>query len=982
MKRIFIIAGVLLFAFCNLTAFGQTIRISGTVTDAADGSGIPGASIVVKGTTVGVITNIDGRFELNAAPTATLVFSFVGYTTQEVLVDGKSIINVSLVSAMIGLEEVVVTAYGSTRRDAITGSVGIVSSEKLEQIPIASFDQILQGQTAGLSSVSSGGRPGAHSVIRIRGTGTINASATPLYIIDGVALTEHTGSRYDNPLSGINPNDIENISVLKDASAAALYGSRAANGVIIVTTKRGKAAERSNLTYRGMFGTATQARDNFNMMTTEQKLQFEQDNKIRNRTPEQIDSMMNINTNWRDVMFKDAAMQSHEISSSGGTGKTNYYISGSYFSQEGILHRSDYERIAGRLNLDHYVSEKIRIGASTNLSFEESNYTVAEGGYGNNIWNPVFAAYLINPYEQPYDEDGEWNTSMATYTWGNPRREIELNQDYNNTLKILGNVYAEYEPIKKLQLRSTIGTDFFDYTYDDYLHPTSVWGSASNGSLTRGLRRAKTTTFTNTGRYSYIFATKHNTNILIGYETTKYESESFGGEGIQFANDKVRIPSAAAEANAFFGSAEEFAVESYFSQFTYAYDSKYFLDASIRRDGSSRFGRDNRYANFWSVGLSWNMKKESFVADIDQITELKLRSSMGTAGNYAIGNYDHLGLYSVSGSYNGMPGSLPIRPANPNLTWEESEMFNVGLEFRLYDRISATVEYYNRYTKEMLFGMPVTLTSGFVEERRNIGEMSNKGIEATIDLDMVRTENFNWNLNANFTYNKNKIEALYLDKDSIPWGTTILIIGQPYGTLYYNRYAGVNPANGTPLWYDENGNITNVFRDSDQVPLDGMSFLAPYFGGFTSNMSYKGIQLNAFFTYVLNRYMLNNTAYFLTNQSNFGGFNQNAAVLDHWKEPGDNVHYPLYGQVPASIFDTRFVEDASFLRLRNITLSYNLPSKVLQTVKLRNIRLYVQGQNLWTLTSYTGWDPEFPGATELNAYPAVKTYSFGIDIGL
>lgn len=981
MKRIFIIAGVLLFAFCSLTAFGQTIRISGTVTDAADGSGIPGASVVVKGTTVGVITDLDGRYELNAAPTATLVYSFVGYATQEILVDGKNIINVILSSAMIGLEEVVVMGYGTQRRDAITGSVGIVSADKLEQIPIASFDQILQGQTAGLSSVSTGGRPGSHSVIRIRGTGSISAGNTPLYVIDGVALTEHTGSIYDNPLSGINPNDIENISVLKDASAAALFGSRAANGVIIVTTKRGKASDRSNLTYRGMYGVSQIARDNFNMMTTAEKLQFERDNGIYTRTDELWDSLATINTNWRDVMFRDAMTQSHEISSSGGTGKTNYFVSGAYFDQEGILYRSDYQRISGRLNVDHYITEKVRFGASTNLSYENSNYAVAEGGYGNNVYNPIFAAYLMNPYEQPTDEDGEWITSFATY-FGNPRRELELNQDLNNTLKILGNVYAEWEPIKNLQFRSNYGTDFFDYTYDDYLHPESVWGTSSSGSLTRGFRRANTTTFTTTGRYNYVYATKHTANLMLGFETTEHYSESFGGEGTGFASDKVRVPNAASTPNAFFGSRTEFTVLSYLSQLTYAYDNKYYMDASFRRDGSSRFGRDVRYANFWSVGLSWNLKRESFLADLDLLNTLKLRGSIGTTGNYSIGNYLHLGLYSTGVSYNQVPGSIPIRPANPNLTWEESDIWNVGLEFRIFDRINATVEYYNRYTSSMLLGMPVTLTSGFFEETRNIAEMSNKGIEATLEFDIVRTDKFVWDFNGNFTYNKNRIEALYGELDELLWGSTILQVGQPLGTLHYNRFAGVNPADGYPLWYDKYGNLTSTFRGDDAVPLEGKSYIAPYFGGFSSNMTYAGFQLNAFFTYSLDRWMLNNTAYFLSNQSNFGAYNQNAAVLDHWKEPGDIVQYPLYGTVPASVFDTRFIENASYLRLRNITLSYNLPSKVLQTVKLRNIRLYVQGQNLWTWSDYTGWDPEFPGASELNAYPAVKTYTFGIDIGI
>lgn len=981
MKRILIV-GILWFALLGSSAFAQTIRITGTVTDARDGGTLPGVSVLIKGTTTGVVTDFNGNYSLDAPSNATLVFSYVGYTTRELAVGGRTVINIALESALVGLEEVVVVAYGTQRRESVTGSVGVVNAQAIEQIPLASFDQILQGQSAGVSAVSSSGRPGAASSIVIRGIGTIGTSSEPLYVIDGVVMSARLNSIYDNPLSGINPNDIENVSILKDASSTALFGSRGANGVVLVTTKRGRAAERSQLTYRTQYGYSNLTRDAFNMMDTQQKLQFEKDNNIYpNRSQAAWDSLAGITTNWRDEMFRQGLTRSHELSTQGGTAKTRYFLSAGYFYQDGILKRSDYERISGRLNLDHFITEKLKFGTSINLSFEESNYTVAEGGFGNNVYNPIFAAYLLNPYEQPTDADGEWITSFDTY-FGNPLRELSLNQDFNNTLKVLGNIFAEYEPIRNLTLRTSLGTDFYDYTFDDYLHPNSVWGTNPQGRVDRGLRRAHTTTFTNTASYNYLYQLRHQFALMVGQEATLYDLENFSLRGEGFANDKVRVPGAASVPQSVGGSATAFRVSSYFSRLNYGLDNKYFADFTFRRDGSSRFGRDVRYANFWSVGLSWNAKRESFLANVDFLTDLRLRASAGTTGNYNIGNYDHLGLYSVGLSYNQGAGSAPIRPANPNLTWEKASALTFAVETRLLDRFGVTAEVYNRETTAILINAQTSLTSGFSSQRRNLAAMTNKGIELSLDADVVRAGDFNWNLSTNFTYNNNNVDELYLGKEEEVTGSTILRVGMPYGTFYYNRFAGVNPANGRPLWYDQYGNVTSTHRADDRVALEGKSWVEPMFGGITSNMNYKNIQFNMFFTWVYDKWMVNNTKYFIANQSNFGTYNQSADVLAHWKEPGDNVHYPVYGTVPASLFDTRFLENASFLRLRNVTLAYRVPTQLINQIRLQSLRVYVQGQNLWTLTDYSGFDPEFRGASELNSYPAVRTITFGVDVGL
>ena len=980
MKLIFTL---LLGVFASLTVLtAQQINVSGTVYDADTGTTLPGVTVRIKGTNIGTVTDTEGMFQISAQIDDTLIFSFIGMETVEKNLDGRSIIYVSLEPALLGLAETVIVAYGTQRRDAVTGSVGLVGADRMERVPMASFDQILQGQSAGVSSAAATGRPGAAARVTIRGVGSLSSSITPLYVIDGVPLSEKLNTRYDNPLSGLNPNDIESVTILKDAAATAIYGSRAANGVILVTTKRGTLSERSELLYRGQYGVSSLTQTRFNMMNTEQKLRFERDNAIFTRPDHVWDSLATINTNWRDEMFRTGITQSHELSSRGGNEKTRYFASGAYYTQDGILERSDYTRMSARLNLDHFISDRLKFGTSTHISYEESNFTVAEGAYGNNIYNPVFAAYLMNPYEQPRDDGGDWISSFDTY-FGNPLRELELNTDFNNTVKILGNLFADFEPLDNLIIRSSLGIDFYDYTQNDYLHPSSVWGTNMQGAITRGFRRSYIFTSSTTARYSYLYNNNHSIAVLGGYETTQYELETFRLRGEGFASDKVRVPSATTSPRGVQGSGSAYTIVSMLSQLNYAYDDRYYADLGFRRDGSSRFGRNNRFANFWSVGIGWNARRMDFFSDLDYLSRLRFRASFGTTGNYSIGNYEHLGLYTLGLSYDQNPGSAPIRSSNPNLTWERSESFNFAVETEFFNRFALNIDLYRRTTKDMLLQMPVSLTSGFTSERRNVGRMTNRGVELSFDADVITREHFSWRFNTNFTYNHNVIDELYLDLDQFNSSSNIVVkIGESFGTFHYNRYAGVNPANGKPLWYDRHGNITGVFRAEDRVVLSGKSYNAPYFGGISSNLAYRNFRLDVLLTYTLDRWLLNNTRYFTSNQSNFGDFNQSADILNHWKEPGDNVHHPVYGTVPASIFDTRFLENASYLRLRNLSLSYMLPSAVAERMQLRNIRLYLQGQNLWTLTGYSGFDPEYPYNTEMASYPATRTTTLGIDLSL
>jgi TonB-linked SusC/RagA family outer membrane protein len=983
LKLIFLSVGLLFFITGNLMGQQRTVR--GVVTSASDGQTLPGVTITVKGTVVGTVTDLDGNYELMVpGPDAVLVFSFVGMTTREIRVDDMIILNVALESGIVGLEETVVVGYGTQRRIAITGSVQVVGGGKIEQIPIASFDQILQGQMAGVTVVSNSGRPGAPAKVNIRGVGSINAGTDPLYVVDGIPINASV-STFVNPISSINPNDIESITVLKDASAAAIYGSRAANGVILVTTKRGRVAERSDITYRFQTGLTSIARDYFDIMNTSEKIDYEIQLGIRNPNQPGLDSLRRINTDWRNEMFREGNMNSHELSSRGGTERTRYYFSGSYFYQDGILQRSNYNRITGRINFDHFVTDRVKLGTSLTTAFETYDWSVdAEGGYSNNVYNPVFAAYLLNPYEQPRNEDGEWITQFDTY-FGNPLRELELNIDQNNNIKLIGSVFAEYEPLENLTLRSSLGTDFYDYTYKLYYNPGSIWGSDERGSVTRGLTRTNTLTFTNTARYNYSFLLRHNFSFLAGIESIRNYVESFSGSGRGFPNDKLTQPGVTAVPTGFGGGLSEYSILSYLGGLNYNLDNKYYVDLTFRRDGSSRFGAANRYADFWSVGLSWNAIEEGFLSELDWLNSLRVRGSIGTSGNFSIGNYAHIGLYGFGATYFDRPASFPATPGDDELAWEKSLSYNIGIEYSLFDRISSTVEVYKRISDGMLLSVPLSSTTGFSQAIRNAGTMHNQGIEATFDIEILRSP-VSWNVGTNLSYNTNKITSLYLETDEFvpPLTSIIYRVGEPYGVLYVNRFAGVNPANGDPLWYDGDGNITNEFRDGDAQILEGKNFFPPFTGGFNSNLSWNNFQLGVFFSFVQNKWLLNNTRYFVESHGMFATYGQSRTLLDYWKEPGQLTSIPSpFNPANSNRFDSRLIENASFLRLRNAVLSYDLPqSWARQTRIAQSLRIYIQAQNLFTWSTYSGFDAEQDGYLDLSAYPAVRTISFGIDLGL
>jgi TonB-linked SusC/RagA family outer membrane protein len=970
MKRI-----LLFITFCTISLgmFAQAVTIKGKVTLAEDNTSLPGVSVVAAGTSIGTITDFEGNYTINVPSSAmTLRFTFVGMTTEEVAIESRTIIDVAMVLSSEELDEVIVVGYGSKRKGAITGSVATINADVLEQIPVGSFDAALQGQVAGMQVITSSGAPGASATVRIRGVSSLNAGTEPLYIMDGVQITAED-------FSAINANDFENISVLKDASATSIYGSKGANGVIIITTKRGKNNQKTEINYRTQFGQSVIASDQFDMMNSSQKIDYEIDLGIRAADNPENDSLRAVNSNWRDALFANAPMQSHELSIRGGNEKTAFYISGGYYDQKGIQYRSSLKRYTARVNLDHKASDKFTVGTRISAGYEQvNNATYAT----NNIYNLAFRAYLANPYTSLYKADGSFTSPTDGLKWANPIQQLQLNDEMDDQLKVIANVFGEYKILPGLKFKTTVGADFSDNIDYNYLHPESAWGASNSGEVYRGFEREFRLTNTNLLSYEKSFGS-HGLSFLAGQESISYKNEDFETEGYSLPNNIVKVLDGTATAGALWqGGISEYSVMSFFGSASYDYDRKYYLDVSYRRDASSRFGAESRWANFWSVGAQWDIKRESFMADLDVFSQFKLRGSIGTTGNYNIGNYNHLQLYSFGGKYFDMNASFPSEPGNPGLTWEKVRMASVALDFQIMNRVSFIIEGYQKVTTDMLFLLPYSYTTGFSDAWDNIGNMSNTGIEVSANFDVVKTSDFRFNINANVAYNDNRVTELYDGKEEIPSDTDsdwFHAVDRPYGSWKMVDFVGVNSANGERIYLDADGNPTNQFLVSNARYVN-KSWIAPLQGGLTGTLSYKGFTASAFFSFVQGKYMLNNTRYFMESNGQFGAYGQSTRMLDAWQEPGDVTDIPKPDF--ANYFDTRLLEDASFLRLKNLTVSYTLPSEWAGATKVfKTLRIYGQAQNLLTWTKYQGFDPEVDEAYELGAYPHVKTITFGIDVG-
>lgn len=969
-----------LFALLNipLMLFAQSgYKVKGHVVSAEDNEPMVGVSILEKGTTNGVITDIDGNYtlEIKGTASATLLFSYIGMQSQAHAVSAKTgTLNVRLVSDAALIDEVVVVAYGTRKKGTIAGAVSTVKAEKMENVPTAGFDQSLQGQTPGLTVISNSGEPSKAAVFQLRGTNSINSGTSPLFILDGTPISSAD-------FNTISPGDIESISVLKDASSTSIYGARAANGVVVITSKRGLAIDKAKVTLRAQWGISQLAsNDKWVVMNTPERIQFEKE--IGLDTGQDYDLLSRTNVNWLDEVFNDRApLQSYELSVNRATDRLNYYVSGGFYDQEGIAQSSSFRRYNMRANAEVKASNWLKVGTNTMMAYEEISQ--AEEGEPA-LYTPISGSRFMLPYWNPYNADGSLaseNDGTWTGTGQNPIEWMANNPVSYKKYKLLSTVFAEITPIQNLTIRGQFGADYSHSTAFMQSFPSYIINNNS-GKAGRSSSDILSLSETLTANYRWALNDDHSFNFLLGQEGIDYQSSGFQVSTQGQNNDRLTNLLTGTRATSWPDSNSAYSYLSFFFRGEYNYKDLYYAEVAARTDASSRFGADHRWGMFWSLGFMWNIKNEAFLKDIEWLTSAQVKLSTGTSGNSEIPYYDHLALVSGDANYNDEAGIYPSQSGNEELSWEQTWANNVGVSFGLYNRVNVNVDFYHKKTTNMLMLVPQSYAITGVGNRwDNIGAMMNRGVEIAIDGDVIRTKDFTWNLSANVSYNKNKLLELYNGVEEYVNSTTGLkyVVGHSVREYFMNRYAGVNPANGDALWYTADGELTTEFREEDKV-MTGKSFDSPWVGGFGTSLMWKGLSLSAQFSWMAKRYVMNNDRFFEESNGLYSAYNQSKRLLyDRWKKPGDITDIPRYG-VTAQL-DDRFLENSSFLRLKNLTLAYAFPQSLLKKTNFfTSARVYLQGQNLLTWTGFTGLDPEVASNVYRAQYPASRQFTLGIDV--
>lgn len=973
--------------FVGLGVITAQTQVRGTVVDEAGEPAI-GATVQVKGTTTGTVTDIDGNFTLSAPAGGRLIVSYVGYETQEVPVSPN--VRVVLKSDSKMLEEVVVVAYGTVTREAKTGAVSTVSGANISDAPVVSMDKALGGKIAGVSITSSSGQPGASSSIRIRGTSSINAGNNPLWVVDGIpVLTGNTNDFLNtgNALASISPNDIESITVLKDAAAASIYGSRAANGVILVTTKSGKDG-RTSFSARAKYGASWLANDNgFGIMNAEQLLTYQRDAAINagynpdNPTdpyyrPKEL--LSRPLTNWMDHLTRLGNIQEYEINATGSNAKAKYYSSLAYNKTEGVFYGVNLNKITGRINADYKLTNKLETGARVNLAYSDGNDVPMQSLYYS---NPVFAGMMILPWTPAYDEEGKHNVGIIENSNTNPRATAEYDDQYGKSYQLLGNIYLQYKPIQQVTLKTTNAIETVHGDGRRYWSPETHEGSAT---LQATMNKYVQLTTSNTATYNDLINDDHSVRVLLGQEAMKY-TDSF--QFIYAPDVNPDIPYAQTAPQSGVEGEQGYTAEtllSFFGMLDYNFAEKYYLQASLRFDGSSLFGSENRWGTFYSVGASWNIHKEDFMQDISFLNLLKLRASYGLNGNNNIAAYRSYGVYS-SAQYNGATGMRPSRPANPYLSWEKNGTWNIGLDFTLFDKLDGNIDVYDRKTTDMLLDKNVPQTTGFSTNFLNIGSLRNRGVEFQLNYDIINNNNMKWDVGANIAFNRTKILELG-DNEEIAYSEDSRLRHKVGKSMYSFRlldYYGVDPTNGDALYRDASGNLTNDYNKARYIYPGSPE--PKFIGGFNTSLSWNNFQLGAFFEFKGGNYVMLIERRYLESDGNQMSNNQIITALNYWKKPGDTGvnPKPLAGNSTNSynFSTTRFLQRGDYLRVKDITLSYNLPTELLSKANVSGLKLYLSAQNIYTFHDVDWWDPE-RGVDGIGygIYPMTKALIGGIEL--
>ncbi len=1007
MKKFLLLVFMLTFTLGFGEVWAQNRTISGKITSIEDGSTLPGVNVVLKGTTIGTVTDIDGNYSLSVpADGGTLVFSFVGLATKEVEIGARSVIDVQMAQDVTELSEVVVTGYGVEQKRDLTGSVASIKSDVIQDVPAQSFDRAMQGRAAGVQISSGSGQPGGAINVIIRGYGSL-ADNTPLYIVDGVQVnTGSVGTQGStNALAGINPNDIESIDVLKDAAAAAIYGAQAANGVVIITTKKGKKNQTSlNLNYQRGWA---KPMNYFDIMDAPQFAEIREEAYINAgldpaaawaQYGNPADPSSFTPQDWYDLMFRTGDIENVGITLSGGTDKTQFFISGSFEQQEGQIIQSTWDRQNLRMNLDHQATDKLRINTQLSLARQHTFGSIANGNFVN---GPFSATAVLQPNSPAVDpETGEYNpypahfpqTGAGHYFNYNIYQGVNEERRESYTVQALTSMSIAYQILPSLTAQVFGGLDFQD-NQDINERPATIPVFRSFGGQTFVNNRRYLNWNTNaTLNWSQQFG-DHKVSAIVGYEFKEeiVNSESATGRG--FANTELRLLGQAANPQAINGTWTSYRRNGVFGKVSYDYKGKYLINGTIRRDGNSRFGRNNRYGTFWAVGAAWRLSDESFLENSSFIDELKIRASWGLLGNAnGIGNFAALGVYGGGVQYLGNAGQRPIRLENDLLSWENEEQITVGFDFAvLGSRLYGAVDFFRSDTEDQLFNIPLPSDSGYGSVIGNAGSVRNEGVEIEIGAVILDVGGFRWNSDFNISFIKNELTALPGGDERI--GNT-LIVGEPINFIYGVPYAGVNPANGKAMWYDTLGNPVYNVQQRDGRVLG--SQIPTKFGGWNNTFSYKGFSLAVFFQYSLDYQVSNAELYNIAASGSFRD-NQLVSQLDRWQNPGDITNVPIayeggvvdgFDQQFPGFFPSRYMSDGGYVRLKQIMLSYEFQPSLLSKIGLKRVQLFAQALNMVTWTKYDGIDPEVieynnnAGLSSFGAYPNPRQYTVGVNIGL
>ncbi len=980
-----------LLLLCLNTAIAQKL-VTGRVTDSKDGSPLSGVSVKVKGSNAGVSTANDGTFSITVPKgSTTLEVSAVGYADAE-FAAGETVLNISLVPGAKSLEEVVVVGYGSRLKKDVTSSVSKVTAKEFNNLPLPSYAEALQGRASGVYINTGSGKLGQGLNIRVRGISSISASQQPFIVIDGVpVISQALGSQTepDNPLATLNPDDIESLEVLKDASSAAIYGARAGNGVILITTKSGKQGKTrvsagyykgwSEPTRKQTFLNASQYKELFGYAAEHSDYgQLDAEEEFNGETGTSDWGSSN-DTKWSDHAFQKGGIDQYNISLTGGDAKTKFILSGSYNDQKGILNGNRLTRGTGRLNIDHNISSRFKVGANISLT-QSNNYRVPSD---NAFSNPI-QLNALPPVHPFLDAEGRYNSATLYY---NNLIELEgNNRNISKTLRSISNAYAEANITPFLNFRSQAGIDINNLQEDQYLGRRTLDG-APNGYGYNNQVTASVFTWSNTLNFRKNLGESSNIEALLGTEFQQGTSAGASVEGRAYPNDRFTKIASAAIISGGSSSESKFAFLSYFARANYKFKDRYLIGASFRRDGSSRFGKDNRYGNFPAASVGWVISQEGFIQPVKAISFLKIRSSYGLTGNAEIGNFSSRSLYAAS-AYADVSGIIASQIGVDNLRWEKTRQFDIGLDFGLFNnRITGELDYFKKNTNDLLLDVPLPAINGYTSITKNIGSMENRGYEAVLTGNVL-TGAFRWTVSANISTYKNKVTKLV--SPVYPGSRTLgrLAVGQPFGQFYGKKYMGVDPENGDALYLGADGKTTNDPSAAVDTVVGNPN--PKYYGGFSNKFSFKGFDLDVTCQFVQGNDLYNIAGFF---QSVNGDYfdNQTIDQLKYWKNPGDITDVPqprLYSGNGADK-SSRWVQDGSYFRVKSVNFGYNFSKKALRPLKLDNARIYLAAYNLFTFTKYKGYDPEvnttYIGNINLGhdfyTPPQARTISIGINAG-